>query len=179
VALDAELLLEAFVDYAQEKEWKLTTHEAVRTVIPTFDKASEAGAGSKEVVEYAARKMAFSPLCQEFTYYYYVGNHEIWHKHRNYLGYVTESMVNLSPNLVSHMLRRDKVDTACFVILNADANLAFISAKDLIGQIGPGILVRLKNGVGTPIKSLNVSLKAFSVQDPYPDHRAEYVRQMG
>ena len=176
--MNAEDLLSEFVGCAQEWGWKLTTHEAIRTVVPSFDKASE-GNGSKEIVEYAARKMAFSPLCQEFTYYYYIGDHQIWHKHKNYLDYVTESMVSVSPHLVKHILQRNKLDTACLVILNQDMNLAFISAKDLMGQIGPGIVVRLRHGVGQLLQKLNVSLKAFTTEDPFPDHRLKYAQEMG
>jgi hypothetical protein len=170
--MDVEEVLSELVSYAHEHGWDLTTHEAIRTVRPCFDKASE-GLGSKETVEYAVRKMAYSSLCQEFTYYYYLGEHKIWHKHKDYLGHVTESMVSISPPVVSHIMQRNKLDTACLVILNADANIAFMDAKTLFEEIGPGRLVRLRR-LGTLMQKLNVPLNKFTTEDPYPDHRIKY-----
>jgi len=175
--MQAEALLQEIVSQSADRGWRLTTHEAIKTVSPAFDKASE-GVGFKDLTEYAVRKMAFSPLCQEFCYYYYVGDHKIWHKNR--VGHFPPhiSMVSLSPRLVKHMLARNKPEFSCFAILNADMNLAFLGCNDLAKAVGPGILMSLRTkAVSLPY--INVALAAFSEQDPFPDYRAKYAKEMG
>ena len=178
--MQAEELLETFMECATERGWSMMTHQGIREIEPMFEKASDAvergysnKAGSKEKLEYAARKMAYSPLQQEFTYYYYVGDYEVFYDHLNYLGTPVNWKVSLSPRLVKHMVQRDKYDTACFVILDRELNLAFATGMKVVEAIGPGKMVRLKSLIPSTSKwtRLNVPYEIFSNDDPFPDNR--------
>ena len=173
--LEAEDLLSELVGYAQENGWTLMQHQVIREIEPMYQLASEGGsqAGMKEKVEYAARKMAYSPLQQEFTYYYYCGQYKVFYDHLNYLKEPVDWKVSLSPRLIKHMVQRDKLDTACFVILDKDVNLSFSTGKAIADAIGPGRLVRLKSNIPMTSKwtPMIVPMGIFSNSDPFPDSR--------
>lgn len=146
----------------------MMTHEPVKQLVGGYDKHFL-------LTEYACRKKAYTLLQQDIIYTYYVGNFHIWHKHRNYLGYVTKSMVTLSPHLIKHMLATARDKISCFVIINADADYAFMHSKDVMKHIGPGILHKIKNVMSfdltpTKIQNVHVPLNAFTTKDPFPDY---------
>lgn len=166
---------------AAEQGWSMMTHQAIREIEPMFESAADAvergnvggGAGSKEKIEYAARKMAYSPLCQEFTYYYYIGEYKVFYDHLNYLKEPVDWKVSISPRLVKHMVQRDKLETACFVILDKNVNLSFSTGKQVSDAVGPGRMIRLKSNIPSTSKwtPIVVPMEIFSDVDPFPDHR--------
>jgi hypothetical protein len=163
--MSVEHLLQHFVSEAKAQGWELHTHIPIRHSV-----------GDREILEYAARKVSFTQLQQEMIFKYYIGNFNFWHKHRNYLGRVTETMVCVSTPLVQHMLRSDDMmSQACLVIVNTDMELAYITSRDLAQLIGPGLTIRLKLFHGGSdndnTKKINISLNAFTTNDPFEDHR--------
>jgi|SRR5215469_1194262 len=178
--MESEDLLAELMLCAAEKGWTMMQHLGIEEIEPMFEQASDAvergmsgKAGSKRKTEYAARKMAYSRLCQEFTYYYYVGAYKVFFDHKNYLGEPVDWKVSLSPRLVKHMVQRDKLDTSCFVILDKDVNLAFASGNELSKTVGPGRMLRLKSQIPSTSKwtPVVVPMEIFSTSDPFPDHR--------
>jgi len=172
--------LAEFMSCAQERGWDMMHHESVYEIEPMFEVASEAvergmsgHAGSKRKTEYAARKMAYSPLMQEFTYYYYVGAYKVFFDHKNYLGEPVDWKVSISPRLVKHMVQRNKLETACFVILDKNVNLSFSPGKAIVDAVGPGKMIRLKSNIPSTSKwtPIVVPLDIFKPEDPFPDHR--------
>lgn len=171
--MQADELLEEVVSEGLKQGWKLLTHVPIRSALASY--------GERPLIktEYGVRKRAFTRLCQEVVYTYYVGDFWIWHKHKNYLGYVTGSGVSLSSSLVSHMLSRNTEQTSCFVIMTMDG-LKYLPGKKIFSGFSlSGIARKAFNAVREgKIKEddsrTSVDLKAFVSKDPYPDYNPGY-----
>lgn len=161
----ANELLEEVVAEGLKQGWKLLTHTPIRTALASY--------GERPFIktEYGVRKRAFTRLCQEVIYTYFVGDFHIWHKHKNYLGYVTGSGVALSTSLANHMLSRNMVENSCFVIMTMDG-LQYMPGKKLFGGLSISGLarkaIRAAKKQENPSKT-DVDLKAFQPRDPFPD----------
>lgn len=168
--MKANELLEEVVAEGLKQGWKLLTHMPIRSALASY--------GERPLIktEYGVRKRAFTRLCQEVVYTYFVGDFFIWHKHKNYLGYVTGSGVTLSASLVNHMLSRNMEQTSCFVIMTMDG-LQYLPGKKLFDGLSLSGLarkaVRAAKREGNPNKA-DVDLKAFQPRDPFPDYNPGY-----
>jgi hypothetical protein len=171
-------LLDLVVDEALKKGWKLLTHIPIVSVVPTQNEHP------LTKTEYGVRKRAFTRLCQEVVYTYYVGDFFIWHRHKNYLGYITGSGVSLSSSLVNHMLQRDAARTSCFVIMSMDG-LKYMPGSKLGSSLSiSGVFNSLKHAMinadnekeQDPSKT-KVDMKAFTTKDPFPDHNPAFLSE--
>lgn len=161
--MDAESILAEFIQYALDHEWKMGVHEAIRSHPLVRRDPDGYFPIPKEKIEYAARRFEHTwPRCEPVTYYYYIGDMKFWVTEKT-----QQTMVEISKDIVYHMLSRDRDTVSCVVIFDPDMNLRFIGGELLGG------LERTREHEHDHKKPFSLPLRYFSPNDPFTIHCPE------